>query len=232
MRVPAGSETEKLQPVHEVVQQRGLRLTSRRRLVLEVLQESREHLDAEMVYARTRQRDPNISLATVYRTLALFKLLGVVEEHQFGESHGHFETIQGSPHYHFTCMECGQVSEFPGPEVEALAHQLCRKKGHTLEQVRLELSGVCGTCRARKEARGEFKALTPLSAIPAGGSGQIRQFEAGHDFATRLMAMGFSPGAEVTVIQNQGHGPILVAIQGVRIALGRGEAARIQVGMP
>jgi Fur family ferric uptake transcriptional regulator len=232
MSVPTGSEMEKLQPVHEVVQQRGLRLTSRRRLVLEILQESREHLDAEMVYARARQRDPNISLATVYRTLALFKLLGVVEEHQFGESHGHFETIQGSPHHHFTCMECGQVSEFPASEVEALVRRLCQEEGRLLERVTLELNGVCSACQARKKARREFKVVKPLSAIPAGGSGQIRQFDTGHDFATRLMAMGFSPGTEVTVIQNQGHGPILVGIQGVRIALGRGEAAKIQVDMP
>ena len=221
----------KVQPVNEAVQRQGLRLTSRRRLVLEILQESHEHLDAEMVYERARRKDPRISLATVYRTLALFKLLGVVEEHQFGESHGHFEAVQSNPHYHFTCVECGQVSEFSAPEVDALVRRLCQEAGHCLEQVKLDLNGVCSACQAKKGSETESTIVKPLSAIPAGVSGEIRHFEGGHDFAARAIAMGFTLGAEITVIQNYGRGPILVGLQGARIALGRGEAAKIQVSL-
>lgn len=220
-----------MRAIDETIQQHGLRLTSRRRLVLDILQESHEHLDAEMVYERARQKDPHISLATVYRTLALFKLLGVVEEHQFGENHGHFEAVQSDPHYHFTCVECGQVSEFSAPEVDDLARQLCQNVGHHLEHVRLDLSGVCSVCQTRRGAETESTALKPLSSIPAGASGQVRHFDGGRDFAARAIAMGFTLGAEVTVIQNYGRGPILVGVQGVRIALGRGEAAKIQVSV-
>jgi len=212
--------------------QRGLRLTTHRKLVLDILQESHEHLDAEMVYQRARRKDPNISLTTVYRTLALFKLLGIVEEHQFGESHGHFETTQNTPHYHFTCTECGRVSEFTIPEVDTLVHQLCQKDGFFLEGIKLELTGTCSTCHATKKAIKQSAVLKPLNAIPAGGSGHIEHFEGGHDFVTRVISMGLSPGTEVTVIQNQGHGPILVSIQGTRIALGYNEAAKIQVSLP
>lgn len=220
---------DKIQPVNEAIQQQGVRLTSRRRLVMEILQESHEHLDAEMVYERARLRDPRISLATVYRTLALFKLLGVVEEHKFGESHGHFEAVQSSPHHHFTCVECGQVSEFSAPELDALARRLCQEAGHALEQVKLDLNGVCSACRDKKGIIVESTAMVSLSEIPAGASGQIRKFEGGHDFAARAIAMGLPLGAEVKVIQNYGRGPILVGIQGIRIALGRGEAAKIMV---
>jgi Fe2+ or Zn2+ uptake regulation protein/Fe2+ transport system protein FeoA len=222
---------DKTQPVNEAIQKRGLRLTARRRLVLEILLESPEHLDAEMVYERARRKDPHISLATVYRTLALFKMLGLVEEHQFGESHGHFEAVQSSPHYHFTCVECGQVSEFSAPEVDGLVRQLCQAAGHQLEQVKLDLNGVCSACQAKKGPKAESIETKSLSAIPAGGSGQVRRFDGGHDFAARAVAMGFSLGAKVMVIQNFGRGPILVGIQGVRIALGRGEAAKIQVSL-
>jgi Fe2+ transport system protein FeoA len=163
--------------------------------------------------------------------LALFKLLGVVEEHQFGENHGHFETLKSGPHYHFTCNECGQVSEFSAPEVEALLRRLCQREGRGLEQVKLELTGACSACQAKKRSRTESRGTKPLSAIPAGGSGQIWQVEGGRDFAARAIAMGFSLGAKVTVIQNQGHGPMLVGIQGVHIALGRGEAAKIQISL-
>lgn len=223
---------EKIKPANEVIQQRGLRPTARRRLVLEILQESHEHLDAEMVFQRARRRDPQISKTTVYRTLALFKLLGLVEEHQFGENHGHFEPAPDSPHYHFTCQECGQVTEFQAPDVEAAALRLCQEQGNSLEQVKLELSGICHTCQVRKASLPGTITLKPLSAMPVGTAAQVRHFDGGHDFAARALAMGFSLGAEVTVIQNDGRGPILVGIQGTRIALGRGEAAKIQVGVP
>jgi Fur family transcriptional regulator, ferric uptake regulator len=222
---------DKIQSANEVIQQRGLRPTSRRRLVFEILQESHEHLDAETVHQRARRKDPHISLATVYRTLALFKLLGLVEEHQFGESHSHFETVPESPHHHFTCLECGQVSEFPAPKVDAAMRQLCEDNGNSLEQIKLELNGICHACRTRKSSPTKPLSLKPLSVIPAGTAAQIRLFEGGHDFAARAIAMGFSPGAKVTVLQNDGRGPLLVGIQGTRIALGRGEAARIQVGL-
>ncbi|MCU0484818.1 MAG: transcriptional repressor [Anaerolineales bacterium] len=212
----------------EAVQQQGLRLTSQRRLVMEILQQSDEHLDAEMVYERARLKDPRISLATIYRTLALFKLLGLVEEHQFGENHGHFETATKTPHYHFACTECGQVIEFSDPDVEALALRLCQQAGHALTQVKLELVGTCSTCQAKKEAP-EESAIQPLSATPAGSVVRIVQYEGGHDFASRAISMGLPLGAEAKVIQNYGHGPLLVGIQGSRIALGRGEAAKIKI---
>jgi Fe2+ or Zn2+ uptake regulation protein len=51
----------------------GRRLTSQRRLILEVLEESDQHLDAEALYEQVKVRDPDVSLATIYRTLAVFK---------------------------------------------------------------------------------------------------------------------------------------------------------------
>jgi Fur family transcriptional regulator, ferric uptake regulator len=213
----------------ELFERRGLRLTPQRNLVLEILQQSADHLDAEMVFERARRRDPDISMTTVYRTLAIFKLLGLVEDHKFGESHSHFKTIQGAPHYHFTCMECGQVSEFTSSELDAQLSQLSQKEGFKVDQVNLELSGICQGCQSKRDRRKSHPSIKPLNQVPAGSSVQIEHFEGSHDFASRIMSMGLSMGAEMTVIQNQGHGPVLINIQGTRIALGQGEASRIQV---
>lgn len=208
---------------------RGLRLTPQRNLVLEILQQSADHLDAEMVFERARQRDPDISMTTVYRTLAIFKLLGLVEDHKFGEGHSHFKTIQGAPHYHFTCMECGRVSEFSSAELDAQLRQISQKEGFSVDQVNLELSGICHDCQVKRNLRKGHPAIKPLNMVRAGSSVQIEHFEGSHDFTSRIMSMGLSLGAELTVIQNQGHGPVLINIQGTRIALGQGEASRIQV---
>ena len=53
--------------------------------------------------------------------------------------------------------------------------------------------------------------------------------QGGHGVLSRLAALGFTPGARLRVIQNFGHGPILVALRDTRVALGRGEASKILV---
>jgi Fur family ferric uptake transcriptional regulator len=130
------------------VRSRGLKLTRPRQLILEILESSRGHLDAEMIFARARERDRRIGLATVYRTLALLKQLGLAEEHDLGEDHGHFEAVdKEKPHFHFTCQKCGKIVEFESPDVMRLARSLCRKKGLSVSEVHLRLSGYCRQCR-------------------------------------------------------------------------------------
>jgi len=71
--------------------------------------------------------------------------------------------------------------------------------------------------------------LKSLSDIEAGDLGVVRQLRGGHEFTGRLVAMGFTPGVEITIARNDGHGPILVIARGARVALGRGEATRVLV---
>ncbi len=46
---------------------------------------------------------------------------------------------------------------------------------------------------------------------------------------SRLATLGFTPGATLTMVQNFGRGPLIVNIRSTRIALGRGEAAKVLV---
>lgn len=130
----------------DALRARGYRLTHQRQLVLEILLESREHLDAEALYDLARARDGDISLATVYRSLALLKDAGLVQEHRLGQSHGHFETTPADPHYHFTCEKCGRVIEFTAPQVLDAVQELCVQQGLQIQQVHLHLSGYCANC--------------------------------------------------------------------------------------
>ena len=129
------------------LQEGGHRLTRQRWTVLEVLEESREHLDAETLYDRAKARDPNISLATVYRTLALLRETGLVTEHRLGEDHAHFEAVQETPHYHFTCQECGDVVEFDAPEVSQVVDKLNEREGLKVTTAHLFLTGYCPNCK-------------------------------------------------------------------------------------
>ena len=71
-----------------------------------------------------------------------------------------------------------------------------------------------------------------LGTIRNGESVQIQKMAGGHQFLSRLASLGFTPGARLKVVQNYGHGPIIVSLRDTRVALGRGEAEKILVADP
>jgi ferrous iron transport protein A len=71
--------------------------------------------------------------------------------------------------------------------------------------------------------------LKPLSEITVDHRSIVRQLRGGKDFMGRMAALGFTVGSKVKVIQNQGHGPLIVLIRDTRVALGRGEALKVLV---
>ena len=63
----------------------GLRVTNQRASILEIIRHVQGHLDVDEIYRRARNKQPQLSLSTVYRTLRMFKKLGLVEEVHFDE---------------------------------------------------------------------------------------------------------------------------------------------------
>ena len=98
----------------QILQDRRLRATSQRRAIVEVIEKHDGHLSADEVYQEARQKNPNISLATVYRTLAILKDAGLIEQHFLTAEHdrSHFELTGTSTHFHFHCLRCGKIVEF------------------------------------------------------------------------------------------------------------------------
>ncbi len=68
-----------------------------------------------------------------------------------------------------------------------------------------------------------------LLDLGAGEAGTVVDCNGGHGLVSRFAAMGFTPGSLITVINNHRRGPILVYVHGSRVALGRGEAAKVLV---
>ena len=68
-----------------------------------------------------------------------------------------------------------------------------------------------------------------LSKLAPGEVGVVHKLTGGWGFTSRLATLGFTPGAKLTMVQNFGRGPLIVNIRGTRIALGRGEAAKVYV---
>lgn len=73
------------------------------------------------------------------------------------------------------------------------------------------------------------KLINSLADVHVGGRAKVQRLEGGKDFISRMAVLGFTEGAEVQVIQNYGHGPVIVSIRETRVALGRGQASRVLV---
>ena len=69
----------------------------------------------------------------------------------------------------------------------------------------------------------------PLNALPPHQRGTITDLSGGRGLLSRMATLGFTPGAEVTMVQNFGRGPLIVLVRGARVALGRGEAGKVRV---
>ena len=71
--------------------------------------------------------------------------------------------------------------------------------------------------------------MVPLTKLKVGETGVVRRLDGGRGLIGRLAVLGFTPDAEVTMLQNFGRGPLIVTVRDTRIALGRGEAGKVRV---
>ncbi len=123
-------------------QERGLKMTEQRKVIARVLSQSDDHPDVEMLYQRSVEVDPNISIATVYRTVKLFEESGIIEKHDFGDGRARFEEAGDDHHDHLIDVKSGKVIEFTNEEIERLQETVAKELGYKLVDHRLELYAV------------------------------------------------------------------------------------------
>ena len=119
---------------------KGLRMTGQRRTIARVIAEAADHPDVEELHRRAAALDHRISLATVYRTVRLFKDMGILESHAF-KGRAHYEKAPAEHHDHLIDLASGRVIEFRNEEIEKLQELVARELGYRLVGHRLELYG-------------------------------------------------------------------------------------------
>ncbi|MCD6559493.1 MAG: ferrous iron transport protein A [Palaeococcus sp.] len=71
--------------------------------------------------------------------------------------------------------------------------------------------------------------MLPLAFAGEGMRVIVRGINGGRGVLSRLIELGLAPGSEVIILRNQMAGPLIVAVRGSQLALGRGLAMKIQV---
>ncbi len=119
----------------------GLRMTQQRRLILHVIAEAEDHPDAKAIFHRAFERDPTLSLSTVYRTMKVLEEQGAIERHAFDDGVSRYEHADQKHHDHLIDIETGQVIEFASEEIERLQARIAAELGYEIVRHRLELYG-------------------------------------------------------------------------------------------
>ncbi len=136
----------------QAIAKEGGRMTHARRIILEVIAASHEHLTADDIVAKARRRDRTVNPSTVYRTLAFLKEQGLIKSRHFDQdSHREFfEPTPPSEHHHFTCSACGAVIEFESSHVASVRKQLQAEYGVEVARISLYLTGLCADCKQKQ----------------------------------------------------------------------------------
>ena len=144
------SKAKSLESNRRALNVSGLRITSQRSLILEIIR--RGHLDADEIFRQARAKQPRLSLSTVYRTLQALKKLGLVEELHFDDTHHHYEMKPPSEHQHLVCLGCGKVVEFKCPlSIKRMKENIAREKGFEITGTEIRMTGYCPECRQNRK---------------------------------------------------------------------------------
>jgi Fur family ferric uptake transcriptional regulator len=137
-------------PLEQELISRGVRMTRQRRLLVQIIQEANGHLDAVELWQCAKGQDPTINKVTVYRTLAMLKKQGLVDEldlmHMEGGKH-YYEARTTRDHIHLACLKCGRILEFESSLFEKLKGQIEREQQFRIRVVRVEAGGLCDRCQ-------------------------------------------------------------------------------------
>jgi len=133
----------------EVIRNAHVKLTPQRIEIFRELALTGEHPNIETVYGRVRRRMPTISLDTVYRTLDLFKRLGLVSTLRPLYGRIRFDANMTS-HHHFICTRCGIIRDFYDRALDRLDPPASADRLGRVESAHVELRGLCARCSGGK----------------------------------------------------------------------------------
>jgi Fur family ferric uptake transcriptional regulator len=145
----------------KILKEKGLKVTSQRLIVLEALGRNPEkHLTAEEIYEIVKVDNPEIGLATVYRTVQLLLELELIERINLDDGYvryeiGDMEEVPHHRHHHLICLKCGSVSAFQNDMLEKLENSVMDSMGFQVTDHEVKLYGYCSDCleKERQEER-------------------------------------------------------------------------------
>jgi len=129
------------------------RLTVQRQAILDLINTSNRHWDAEEISRELGDRGESIGIATVYRGLAALEEAGLIASIQLADKK-RYERADKSHHDHMVCIECGAIEGFTQNKIESLQEDAAKEKGFAMTGHQLVIFGRCARCLSHAESGG------------------------------------------------------------------------------
>jgi len=139
--------------IRDYLSENGIRPMTKRVKIMNYLVSNRNHPTAEMIYLELVNEISGLSKTTVYNTLNLFVLQGIVRALNIDSNELRYDA-DISQHGHFKCTECNEVYDF-SMNKELLHDQ--RLKNFQLDDYQFSIKGVCSFCLKPKNTLPEIK---------------------------------------------------------------------------
>lgn len=120
--------------------------SKQREIILNTLKENVVHPTAEYLYAKIQEKDPKISLATLYRNLNQLTENGMIKKIDGLETSSHYDH-NTHEHYHFICTKCRRVFDIDAEVAPELIRRTEEKTDFLIENHDIVFSGICKDCR-------------------------------------------------------------------------------------
>lgn len=127
------------------------RNTVQKKLIVDALKRLNCHASAGMILRELQDTNPEIGRATVFRVLSAMADDGELQRIKFTDDDDRFD-VTVSPHYHIVCRECGRVDDVRFDEEPELEDHIRDCAGFLVENITIELKGLCRTCREKTDA--------------------------------------------------------------------------------
>lgn len=144
---------------HEILRKHGLRFTKQREALLDVVFATHRHFSAEDLHRELERSGHRISIATIYRSISLLVDSGLVQGLDVGNGRVLYEhTLDHEHHDHMVCLDCGTITEFVSPEIEALQEKAAAEHRFTVTAHSLKLFGYCNNCNRKQRSNPQTNA--------------------------------------------------------------------------
>lgn len=203
-------------------------MTGQRQMLIELLANTSERIDAETLYRRAQEYDPHINLATIYRTLEVLEAERLIRAQFISPDHSRkYFTLAVEP-YHFTCRRCHQVIAFTSDLVELLKQNLETDLHVQAMNACVCVEGLCSECQTREQKESHMS--TTLDQLTPGEKARVKRISGQGVVHRRLMDMGLVKGVEIELIKAAPMGdPLEFRLRGYNLSLRKAEAQMVEL---
>lgn len=216
-------EHEKKQ-FRRIFSQEGVDQLDKRFQVLESFLTTEQHVTSREIEERLAREGVKPGRGFVAETMELLCRFGFAHRLTFDDCPPRFEHRHlGLHHDHMVCTKCGSILEFKDEALERQQKELAEAYGFHMLQHKMELYGICSSCRENREQTASLAGAKP------GEKFVIIGLAGGRKAQMRLASMGLRVGDHIEVVSTQPGGQLVIAVGESRFVIGQGLSMKIRV---